>query len=136
MKELINLEKKLSSDLVAVRKTINLLKGNKSLEFSGQKEEIFKIEDFKNFKNDPLELADIAEKYFVSVANKPALTKEIKKFVETEGVEIDGKNKGSALGAALRGDQRFIFDQEKKLWSLKKNPDQNQEKAQNLQDPQ
>ncbi len=120
MKDLLNLEKKLSLDLEAVRKSIDLLGKNDFSKTENYNSSNNKSSDSVEFKNDPRELADVAEKYFNSVDNKPSTTREVKKFLEKEGAKIEGINKGSALGSALRGDKRFIFEKENKLWSLKK----------------
>lgn len=71
------------------------------------------------FKNDPKKLADFTENFFKLNNFQPSSIRTILKFFEKENFDIMGINKGAALGSALRGDGRFIFQKEDKLWQLK-----------------
>lgn len=71
------------------------------------------------FKNDPKELCDLTENFFKSTNCEPCEVKTILRFFKKENFNITGINKGAALGAALRGDNRFIFQRQDKLWQLK-----------------
>jgi len=122
MKDLINLEKKLSADLQSVRNTINLL-GGKTSQFNDVSVALISKSQEgldQEFKNDPRKLASIAEDYFRLNDNKPASTKDIVKFAKIKEIVIEGKNPGSSLGAAMRGDERFVLiSKEDRLWALK-----------------
>ncbi|MBM3579605.1 MAG: hypothetical protein FJX34_02385 [Alphaproteobacteria bacterium] len=140
MKDLISLEKKLASDLEAVRKALSVLKGRsllpgdervpsagrKTAKVKERKEKKEKKEKKKSVpyvkKNNPTEVAAAAEKYFRHVHNKPSNTSEINKYVGEHGLKIEGKNIGAAIAAALRSDKekRFVLaDKKNKLWALK-----------------
>ncbi len=122
MKDLINLERKLLADLQSVRNTITLM-GGKTSQFNDTS--VVSIsrsqkESYQEFRNDPRKLANIAEDYFRSNDNKPASTKDIVKFAKIKEVIIEGKNPGSSVGAAMRGDGRFVLiSKEDRLWALK-----------------
>ncbi len=46
--------------------------------------------------------------------------KDIVKFAKIKEIVIEGKNPGSSLGAAMRGDERFVLiSKEDRLWALK-----------------
>ena len=122
MKDLRDLEQKLLADLQSVRNTINLLGGKKSQFNDISVASISRSQEGSDqeFKNDPRKLANIAEDYFRSNDNKPASTRDIIKFAKIKEIIIEGKNPGSSLGAAMRGDERFILiSKEDRLWALK-----------------
>lgn len=134
MKDLVSLEKKLASDLEAVRKALSVLKGRSLLpgdeRVSSAEKKTAKVKEKKEKKksapyvkkNNPAEVAAAAEKYFRHVHNKPSNTSEINKYAGEHGLKIEGKNIGAAIAAALRSDKekRFVLaDKQNKLWALK-----------------